>query len=145
MTTISEFLVPDHKRCDHLFAAAEAAVAGQDWVNASAGFEIFQEALQHHFSMEEDIMFPAFEGRTGMRQGPTMVMRSEHGQMTELLKQMSDAIGKKDENAFLGNADTLLILMQQHNVKEEQMLYQMADQVLSGELEQVVGRMRAMA
>ena len=29
MTTISDFLAPDHKRCDNLFAAAEAAVAGR--------------------------------------------------------------------------------------------------------------------
>jgi hemerythrin-like domain-containing protein len=34
--------------------------------------------------------------------------------------------------------------MQQHNMKEEQMLYQMADQVLAGEQDEVVGRMRAM-
>jgi iron-sulfur cluster repair protein YtfE (RIC family) len=145
MTTISEFLVPDHKRCDNLFAATEAAVARQDWVNASTGFDAFQGALLHHFAMEEEIMFPAFEGRTGMRQGPTMVMRTEHRQMTDLLTRMSAAIGRKDENAFLGDADTLLILMQQHNVKEEQMLYQMADQALANELDQVVGRMRAVA
>lgn len=145
MTTISEFLVPDHKRCDNLFAATEGSVARQDWVNARSGFDAFQDALQHHFAMEEEIMFPAFEGRTGMRQGPTMVMRTEHRQMTDLLTRMSAAIGRKDENAFLGDADTLLILMQQHNVKEEQMLYQMADQALANELEQVVGRMRAVA
>jgi len=34
--------------------------------------------------------------------------------------------------------------MQQHNVKEEQMLYLMADQALANELDEVVGRMRAM-
>ena len=145
MTTISDFLVPDHKRCDNLFAAAEAAVAEQDWTKAAAGFATFEDALQHHFAMEEEVMFPAFEGRTGMRQGPTMVMRTEHRQMTDLLKRMSAAIGRKDADAFLGDADTLLILMQQHNVKEEQMLYQMADQALANEMEQVVGRMRAMA
>lgn len=145
MTTISDFLVPDHKRCDGLFAAAEAAVAGRDWANALTVFNTFHDALLHHFAMEEEIMFPAFERRTGMRQGPTMVMRTEHRQMTDLLNRMSGAIGRKDENAFLGDADTLLILMQQHNVKEEQMLYQMADQALASELEQVVGRMRAMA
>lgn len=145
MTTISDFLVPDHKRCDNLFAAAEAAVAEQDWTRASAGFDTFRDALQHHFAMEEDVMFPAFEGRTGMRQGPTMVMRSEHRQMSELLNRMSGAIGRKDMDAFLGDADTLLILMQQHNVKEEQMLYQMADQALASELDQLIGRMRAVA
>ncbi len=145
MTTISEFLAPDHKHCDKLFAAAEAAVAQGDWDDAAAEYKRFHAALLHHFAMEEEVMFPAFEERTGMTQGPTAIMRSEHRQMTELLNGMSGAFARKDANAFLGDADTLLIIMQQHNIKEEQILYQMADHALAGELDEVVGRMRAMS
>lgn len=90
-------------------------------------------------------MFPAFEERTGMRQGPTAMMRSEHLQMIDLFKQMSEAIVQKDTNAYLGDADTLLIIMQQHNVKEEQMLYQMADQALVSNLDELLERMRAIS
>jgi hemerythrin-like domain-containing protein len=144
MTTISDFLAPDHQRCDNLFAAAEAAAAHGDWDNAATGFRHFQDALLHHFAMEEEVMFPAFEARTGMTQGPTAMMRSEHRQMTDLLNQMADAAARKDRDGFLGDADTLLIIMQQHNMKEEQMLYQMADQALAGELDDLVERMRAM-
>jgi hemerythrin-like domain-containing protein len=144
MTTISDFLAPDHQRCDNLFAAAEAAAAHGDWDNAATGFRHFQDALLHHFAMEEEVMFPAFEARTGMTQGPTAMMRSEHRQMTDLLNQMADAVARKDSDGFLGDADTLLIIMQQHNMKEEQMLYQMADQALAGELDELVERMRAM-
>lgn len=145
MTTISGFLAPDHKRCDELFAAAEVSVSNGDWGNATTEFGRFRDALLHHFAMEEEVMFPAFEARTGKRAGPTMVMRSEHSQMTDLLIRMSNAIARKNADAYLGDADTLLIFMQQHNVKEEQMLYQMADQVLASELDEVVGRMRAVA
>jgi hemerythrin-like domain-containing protein len=145
MTTISNYLGTDHKHCDGLFAAAEEAVAKDNWDNAAASFRSFYNALLHHFSMEEEVMFPAFESRTGMRQGPTAVMRSEHRQMSGLLNRMYDAVTCKDANAYLGDADTLLILIQQHNVKEEQMLYQMADQALVSELDEVVGRMRAVA
>jgi len=144
MTSISDFLVPDHKRCDSLFATAEAAAANDDWDKTEAEFNCFRDAQVHHFDMEERVMFPAFEERTGMRHGPTEVMRSEHRQMIALLNQMSNAIAREDTNAYLGDADTLLIIMQQHNVKEEQMLYQMADQALANELDEVVGRMRAM-
>lgn len=143
MTTISDFLAPDHKRCDELFAAAEAAAAKGDWDEAAAGFGCFRTALLHHFAMEEEVMFPAFETRTGMKQGPTAVMRNEHRQMTALLDQLSDAMANRDANAYLGESDTLLILMQQHNVKEEQMLYRMADQALVGDLDQLLERMRA--
>jgi len=57
---------------------------------------------------------------------------------------MADAVARKDSDSFLGDADTLLIIMQQHNMKEEQMLYQMADQALAGELDELIERMRAM-
>lgn len=143
MTTISDFLAPDHKRCDNLFAIAEAAAANGDWDGVEASFVFFQKAMLHHFAMEEEVMFPAFEARTGMRQGPTAVMRSEHLQMTGLFKQMSEAMIRKDTDAYLGDADTLLIIMQQHNVKEEQMLYQMADQALVSNLDELLERMRA--
>jgi hemerythrin-like domain-containing protein len=145
MTTISGFLAPDHKRCDELFAATEVPVSKGEWDKATTEFSLFGDALLHHFVMEEEVLFPAFEARTGMTQGPTAVMRSEHLQMTDLLKQMSVALTRKDANAYLGDADTLLIIMQQHNVKEEQMLYRMADQALASELDEVVGRMRAVA
>lgn len=145
MTAISNYLAADHKHCDQLFASAEEMVAKNDWDDAAARFGQFHDVLLHHFAMEEEVMFPAFEARTGITQGPTAVMRSEHGQMTDLLNRMSGAINRKDANSYLGDSDTLLILMQQHNVKEEQMLYRMADQVLASEQDEVVGRMRALA
>ncbi|HAF44613.1 MAG TPA: hemerythrin HHE cation-binding protein [Gallionellaceae bacterium] len=145
MMTISELLTPQHKHCDDLFAATEAAAAKGEWVAASAGFDGFRAAMLRHFALEEEIMFPAFEARTGMTQGPTAVMRSEHRQMTGLLDQLAHALAVKEGDAFLGEADTLLTIMQQHNIKEEQMLYRMADQVLATVMEEVVGRMRAMA
>ncbi len=145
MTSINDFLATDHHRCDNLFAVAEAAAAHGDWDNATTGFSDFQEALQLHFAMEETILFPAFEARTGMMQGPTAIMRSEHRQMSDLLNQMMDALADRNGNAYLGAADTLLIIMQQHNMKEELVLYQMADRLLTGELDEMVGLMRAMS
>ncbi len=143
MTSISTFLAPDHQRCDNLFAQAETSAASGDWASAAVNFTHFRDALMHHFAMEEEVMFPAFEASTGMTHGPTEMMRSEHRQMTDLTNQMADAAMNKDADGFLGDAETLLIIMQQHNMKEEQMLYRMADQVLAGEMENVLERMRA--
>lgn len=145
MTSISNFLAPDHKYCDELFSAAETAVGKSEWERASADFSAFCQALRHHFAMEEEVMFPAFEERTGMQHGPTTVMRAEHCEMDALLEQMTAAVASQRQDAFLGDAETLLILMQQHNIKEEQMLYRMADQVLGSDAAAVVGRMRTLA
>jgi len=129
--SIKVFMVDKHRACDELFTAAENAADKGDWALASIKWQAFSEELETHLQMEEVVLFPQFEAATGMTQGPTQVMRMEHVQMRELCKKLSQAVKVKDSKAYLGNADTLMILMQQHNMKEEQMLYPMADRVLS--------------
>jgi hemerythrin-like domain-containing protein len=142
--TISSFLTKDHRACDEEFANMENAVASQDWNQASKAFDTFAQDLKHHFAMEEEVMFPTFEEKTGMSGGPTAVMRMEHDQMRSLLAQMSEDINKKDSNHFFGLSESMMMLIQQHNMKEEQMLYAMADSHLQGLSAQVVEQMRAL-
>lgn len=88
------------------------------------------------------MLFPAFENATGMTQGPTQVMRMEHGQMRELTEQMNQALAAQDADAFAGAAETLLILMQQHNMKEENILYPMCDQALAGQVDTLAAELQ---
>ncbi len=133
LDTISAFMTQVHHHCDTLFADAENAVVDGDWAAATGHFAVFEQETLRHFSAEEEIMFPAFESATGMAMGPTEVMRMEHRQMRGVFAEMADALRLRDRDAFLGASETLLMLMQQHNLKEEQMLYRMTDQVLAGE------------
>jgi hemerythrin-like domain-containing protein len=142
MDTISSYMTSDHHRCDELFSQAESAASGQDWGAIAAGLQVFLDSMRQHFKMEEEVLFPAFEERTGMSMGPTQVMRMEHVQMRELFDAMSDAVKQQDRDEFLGQAETLLVMMQQHNMKEEQILYRMADQMLSVEMDDVLKKMR---
>ena len=133
----------DHRRCDNLFADAEAAAANNDLAAAQSGFAAFHQGMQHHLGMEETILFPAFEQATGSNMGPTRIMRMEHEQMRELFAQMQTALDAKDTPTYAGLAETLLILMQQHNMKEEMMLYPMTDRTLH-ERDSLIRQMEAM-
>jgi hemerythrin-like domain-containing protein len=128
---IKEFMSQDHKDCDLLFATAENAVSKDNWETATQAFNEFVQAMERHLDVEEKELFPAFEEETGVVTGPTEMMRMEHDQMRVLFAEMRDALEKKQSEDYLGIADTLLILMQQHNIKEEQILYNMMDQRLS--------------
>lgn len=75
-------------------------------------------------------MFPAFEQATGMTAGPTAMMRNEHEQMRAILDDMAAAIAANRFDRCLGQSGMLLMFMQQHNLKEENVLYPMADQAL---------------
>jgi hemerythrin-like domain-containing protein len=144
MADITHYLTADHSHCDDLFAEAENAVASADWQSGQTDFQAFEAATLHHFAREEAVLFPAFEDRTGMSHGPTEVMRGEHVEMRETLQAMGDAIAKRDTDAYLGLAETLLMLIRQHNLKEEQILYPMADQALADSAGEMIRQMETL-
>ena len=140
MNSIKTFLLDDHRHCDDLFAAVEQAVAAADWARAASAFASLHSAMEQHFVAEEAILFPAFEQKTGMSRGPTEVMRVEHDQMRELLNAALQALQAADADDYAGNAETLHIMMQQHNMKEENILYPMCDQALGAQVQTLGAR-----
>lgn len=134
------FFTSDHRACDDLWAAVEAAGEAGDGAAVQAAFAAFDQAMRRHLDMEEQVLFPAFEARTGITMGPTRVMRHEHDQMRGLLSQMAQAAGS-DPESVLDHGDTLLMLIQQHNMKEEGMLYPMCDAHLRAGWAEIAGQL----
>ena len=128
MTSIPEYMTQKHRECDDVFTVAESAVAKENWSLAIEKWQEFTQELLQHFNQEEDTLFPAFEQASGMTQGPTQVMRMEHQQMRALLTDLDNALAAAAKDEFLGYSETLMVLMQQHNMKEEMMLYPMMQQ-----------------
>ena len=60
-------------------------------------------------------------------------MRGEHADMRNTLAQLRAAVQDRDADEFAGEAETLLIMMQQHNMKEESVIYPMLDSRLPGD------------
>ena len=140
---LAEFLTADHRHCDEAFVDAEHAVVRRDWEAATAALRSFVEATERHLRREEDVLFPAFEAATGMTSGPTVVMRSEHAHIRRLLGSLQQAVAARDRDECLGVAETLLMLVQQHNAKEESILYPMADRVLGAKAEALLSQIEA--
>ena len=138
MTSIAELMTHDHRSCDHDFARAETLANKKDWEGAVEAFEAFAEGVEAHFRAEEDELFPRFEAATGMTQGPTQVMRGEHAEMRNSFAQLRAALRSRDAEEFAGEAETLLIMMQQHNMKEENILYPMCDQHLNDRIDEIL-------
>ena len=143
MTTIRTFMTDDHRHCDDLFAEAAQALGKKNLPAATAAFAHFRGAILAHFDCEEKTLFPTFEAKTGMRMGPTQVMRMEHSQMRSLLDDALAALERGDSDDYLGLADTLLIMMQQHNMKEENILYPMCDQHLAAEAPELLAHLES--
>jgi hemerythrin-like domain-containing protein len=139
---LAEHFSGDHRRCDALWGEVEAAVDKGDTASIAAAWSRFDRAMRRHYSMEEEVLFPAFEAATGMANaGPTHVMRSEHVQMRAVLDQMAAAAEREDHRELVDQGDTLLMLIQQHNTKEEGMLYPMAERALGGQWPELLQRL----
>jgi hemerythrin-like domain-containing protein len=145
MNTISEAFAAHHKVCDEIWAEAEQHAAEGRWQEAEAALARFLTSMAAHLRAEEELLFPAFEAATGMQGGPTMVMRLEHDQLRSLFKRLEAAVARHDADTFAGAGETMLVLMQQHNLKEEHMLYPMCDQALPRDaalLERLQGQLK---
>jgi iron-sulfur cluster repair protein YtfE (RIC family) len=143
MSSISAAMTRDHRACDERFAAAESAASAGDWARAATELDAFRTAMERHFGLEEETLFPAFEQHTGMTTGPTEVMRHEHAEMRGLFERLGEAAAARDADDFLGLAETLNLMMQQHNLKEEQVLYAMMDQSLGAEADGLLAALSA--
>jgi iron-sulfur cluster repair protein YtfE (RIC family) len=120
--SIAETLTADHRHCDRLLALAESAAGTGNWDMATAEARGFERAMEHHFRFEEETLFPSLEAAAPMATGPTGVMRMEHRQMRQML----------------GLLDTLHLAIQQHNAKEEAILYPLADRSLASDAQDLL-------
>lgn len=133
-TGLADFFSGDHDDCDSKWVRVEALLDSGDSATLGTAWQDFDQSTRRHLAMEEEVLFPAFEAMSGMGQsGPTVVMRQEHQQIRALLDQIAVAIDAGDTEEALDLGDTLHMLTQQHNVKEEGMLYPMAEDVLGEE------------
>lgn len=141
MPTIAEYMSAEHRACDESFAIAEQAALAGNWSDAETAFNKLRTGLSRHFRMEENELFPALVSAGGPG-GPVQMMRMEHAQMNTLVDQMAGTLTHRDAQGYGGLSETLLMVMQQHNLKEEQILYPIADRVLASQREALLGRMQ---
>jgi hemerythrin-like domain-containing protein len=127
-------LTAQHRNCDLTFAKIEQAALHKKWAEAASALKGFLEETEAHFDYEENVLFPALQRLVESANGPISVMRSEHAQMRQFFDDLRYAAEKQDGQLLADVTETLLFLMQQHNFKEEAVLYPMADRVLTDDL-----------
>ncbi len=142
MPSIAEFMQGNHKTCDNDFALTEEAALSGDWEAAQSAFGVFSDEMARHFHMEKVQLFPALMAAGGPG-GPVQVMLMEHEQINDLLRQLAAALNSRNAQRYAGISETLLIVMQQHNLKEEQILYPIADRLLAKDSAAMLQRMQA--
>lgn len=129
MKSVTDHFAADHDRLDGLLSEYQA-LKRTDHPAAKEKFKEFLKGLTRHIVWEEEVLFPIFEKRTGMKHyGPTEVMRMEHVQIKGHLDAIHEKVRAADpdsDEAIQG----LLGVLEGHNRKEEQILYPSIDEGL---------------
>jgi iron-sulfur cluster repair protein YtfE (RIC family) len=139
MAGLADSLMEHHRYCDRVFEEAAAAAAAEDWEAFKRHLAAVSDALNLHIAFEEDELFPAFEEASGLHGGPTEVMRAEHEEMRELLAALGSASPQVDPEGCRAELEQLQAMLQEHNVKEEGVLYPACEQLLAGRTELQAG------
>lgn len=127
---IGAFLERDHEEIDRIFERYQS-VTGENDIPPRAVFSEFDERLQRHIDWEEDFLFPVFERRADKQvEGrPTVLMRHEHVQIRMYLRLIEEALDSDEAPRIYENA--LLTTLEEHNRKEENLLYPWFDRELT--------------
>ncbi len=129
---ITQYFEADHNRLDAIFhqfqqKKYESAAAAKSY------FKAFNNGLKRHIIWEEDVLFPLFEEKSGMKGGgPTFVMKEEHRRIGAILERIHDKVRQGDSSSE-DDEEMLLEILEGHNQKEEQVLYPAMDQLLTEE------------
>lgn len=133
LSDIQRFMAIDHCRVDRLLKDF-STLRRRDVKRAAAAFASGKERLLRHIVWEEDLLFPAFEDKTGLHDsGPTLVMRQEHAQIKAALERMTALLEAGTEAEFDVVERELVGVLTAHNKKEETILYPMLNQSLSAQ------------
>ncbi|HET7682296.1 MAG TPA: hemerythrin domain-containing protein [Marmoricola sp.] len=125
--TLAGALEREHREID---GGIEAFVAGTG--GAAAAVEHLRTALaalRRHIYLEEEFLFPPL--RAAGLLGPIMVMLLEHGELWRTMDGLEQSLVDGDPDVQRATCTALLAALENHNGKEEQILYSQADTVLS--------------
>ena len=146
MESISSYMQQDHVLIDGIAERALAAAAAHDWAAFAREGTEFLQRLRQHIEMEERLLFPAFEQRTGMSAGgPSAQMRLEHKQMQPILAQIEAALAARDATGYRLSTKALFDILVPHNQKEEHMMYPMLDEAMGGDAQALLASVKEMA
>jgi iron-sulfur cluster repair protein YtfE (RIC family) len=128
--SVTAYLGWDHDRLDEALRSVSSAVGTGRFTEAAARFEEFELGLLRHMRIEEELLFPVFDARSGMVNGPTDVMRDEHRQVRTALGLMRRGLQRTDAGAYCDGLRFFDSVLPDHNAKEEHILYPTLDRLL---------------
>ncbi len=129
--TVTSYLTWDHGRLDASLAEVARLVCDGKAAEARAAYPAYEAGLLRHLRIEEELLFPVFDARSGFVGGPTAAMRSEHREIRRAAVLVREALAVGDADAFREAFAFLREILEPHASREEHILFPTTDQLLT--------------
>jgi iron-sulfur cluster repair protein YtfE (RIC family) len=111
-----------HHQLDQFHEVFEAALARGDAPAAEQSFARFADALEAHFSLEEQIYFPALHGRDSTAAGELAELVREHEALRGAVTEIASALRARDLEACDASLGAWLPRLVLHERREERLM-----------------------
>jgi regulator of cell morphogenesis and NO signaling len=128
--SLSRALQQEHREIDEVITSCADGTPPDPDERAALSRAV--EELRRHIYAEEELLFPPL--RDAGMVGPILVMLSEHADMWPLLDALDSRLARGgDDDLLRTTCRKLLMLLQRHNPKEEQILYPEIDRIVAAD------------
>ena len=124
LTRVARRISFQHQRLESLYGTLARTLAKGDEREAQAQLAQFCDALAAHFSLEEDICFPALVRRWPGMRGRIADLAREHDRFREELDQIQKRLGASEREGAAARFDRLAVELAVHDSREEQLVEQ---------------------
>jgi iron-sulfur cluster repair protein YtfE (RIC family) len=142
MSEDASWLYHEHLDLEELIDDCATAVRRGDWETAARLFGRLVGRLKGHMRIEEEVIFPAYEGVAGTAREPTASLRNDHDAMVRWCRDLHYSLQARNEAAFAGALKPLRDLLAHHDEKEEQVFLPMAGYILRDRRQEVLDRLK---
>jgi len=111
-----------HRQLDALYALVARALAGADGPEARSCFVRFCDALEAHFSLEDELYFPALHGMRPALESDLAQLSRDHVGFRQDLLDLNGLLEAGDLPGCSQRLDGFVRRLAQHEGREEQIL-----------------------
>ena len=129
--SVTRYLCWDHSRLARLLEQVKDQVAEGRLKEARELYRSYDAGVSRHLRVEQELVYPLFEARTGITPGPTETLRQEHEQVQHAVRMMREGLAVLDVQGFEAGVRYLDETLPAHNSKEEHVLYPTMDAMLT--------------
>lgn len=142
MNSTDNWLVHEHSLYEDLLTECHDAVENEDWEGVNLIFNQLVMHLKRHITLEEEVLYPAYESAPHAPQGPTGALRDEHATIIRLIQDMVPVIRTRDSEHLLDCLAHLENRMIKHHEKEEDIFLPMASHILQASHDELLLKLR---